>query len=248
MGLILYTGGSGCHSVADARKGKGDSVILVTSIENLLDIFRFSASQFAPVSTLEIVAHGAGARLALGGSTLGLDQLSQLSDPAVSQSFALGATVTFISCDIASNPEGERWIAEFGRHVLRKFGGTVSGAKAKVVANQATGGYGVPLEGWVKATVTPGGAVTLQGQTTLVQDLVLRRACEVQRLMRTELARPQGPRVKYDPTFLDPDIKDLSRSKVDGRLKGYEFLWILHDYLASTEAQLRRLGYEVTPT
>ena len=245
MNVFICSTGAGIRTAAESHKEEGDLLITVNSMENLIDSI-VSLPSKDPIKKMAVYAHAAPGKMQLGGSVVTADNLDTYVHPSLPSQFAANAQVSFMSCEIAGNAEGECWLAKFGRVFLRVNGGQVWGSTKNVISHPW--GEGSPTGTWVGAKIKPGGVATLQNQTYLEQDKILRRMCEVQRLMKVEKARAGGPRINYDPTFLDADIQKLSRGTITSQLKGYEYLFILCDYLDSTERSLKRLGYEIEKT
>lgn len=196
--------------------GKQGIVREATSIAMLRAILRELEEAFL-VDLMLFFTHGKPGALEFGKEQLYLIDLSnELEYKGFDSVFNPGAQIRFYGCGLADSVDGELFLVEFGRIMLKSRGGTVSGSTTKQVSFEGLLGegkvYSLPGGSWVTAEVQPTGEVRLKNAKRLNVDRISGMIDRLESVCKNVLdAEPKSPETQR--VVAKELLKDLSNAR-----------------------------------
>lgn len=163
-----------------------DMLFPLPSILALFNFMMMLKSGMLSCREVYIYAHGQAGAIQIGSTPVFYKDWDQFAGQGWETVFAPDATVQFNCCNLAGSAEGEAFLAEFASIFLRR-GGRAYAAKGYVIAHPWTGSsftLGACGSGWLRADVSPSGAVSLHNASYLNSRQILTRLDAVQEKLK----------------------------------------------------------------
>ncbi|MEC7525412.1 MAG: hypothetical protein VYE22_36350 [Myxococcota bacterium] len=204
-----------------AAESSGGRAEEASNREQLLEILGRHLRDGAQLRYLDFHTHGGPGRLDIGAYPFSdWEELAQFSGL-----MAGGARIEFHGCAVADTPRGELFLARCAWFMLRARGGLARGWTEVSLATHAVVGDMLGTVPWhmgheVRARVSPGGHVRLEGERYLNVESASRALAALRRDARRALGR--GETRRHATTVLE------QTASLEGTLRGSPSFTALH--------------------